>query len=153
MTTQINITSEAAAQPQATSIVYSRLLWVAPLAMLAATVANLGLYAAAGSLSSEVTAWPGASVGQIIGATIMYLLVGTAVFAGVSRLSARPARNYVIVATIGLVASLWLPISAGMGFGAPDMVAPGAATVITLCLMHLLSYAISVPMYIRLALD
>ena len=149
MTTQTNMTSET----QPTTIAYSRLLWVTPLTILIATIANLGLYAAAGALFPEVTAWTGASEGQIIGANIAYLFIGAIVFAAVTRFSSRPVRNYLIVATIGLVFSLVMPISAGMGFGPPNLPSADMATVITLSLMHLLSYVISVPMFIRMALD
>lgn len=149
MTAQATINQATGTQ----SIVYSRLLWVAPTAMLVSTIANLGFYAAAGSLFPEVTNWPGASVGQIIGSNMIYLLIGTVVFAIVARTSAHPIRNYLIVATIGLALSMFMPISVGLGFGPPDMTIPGIATVITLCLMHVLSYVISVPMFIRLALD
>lgn len=149
MTAQTNVSQEIATQ----GIAYSRLLWVAPAAMLVSTIANLGFYAAAGGLFPEVADWPGASAGQIIGANIVYLLIGAVVFAVVARASSRPMRNYIVVATVGLLASLFMPISAGMGFGPPEMAVPGAATVITLCLMHVLSYVISVPMFIRLAMD
>lgn len=149
MTAQTNISTNHIAPT--TSI--SRLLWVAPLAMVTATVANLGLYAAAGTLYPEVTAWAGASQAQVIGATIIYLLVGTAIFAAVSYRSQRPARNYWIVATVGLLLSLFMPITAGMGYGPPDVPSADLATVVTLSLMHVLSYVISVPMFIRLALD
>lgn len=146
MTTKI----EAVQKRQTSKTVLGKLAWVSPLAMLVATVANLGLYAAAGSLFPEVTAWSGAGVGQIVGANIVYLLIGTVLFALVARFSAKPARHYLILATVGLVLSLALPISAGFGYGAP---AAGVATVVTLSLMHVVSYAISVPLFIRLALD
>jgi hypothetical protein len=92
-------------------------------------------------------------VGQIIGATIVYLLIGTAVFALIARFSSRPARHYLIVATIALLLSLALPISAGFGDGASAAPVATVATVITLSLMHVVSYIISVTLFIRLALD
>ncbi len=150
MTTQTNISTN---QTGVSVAPISRLLWVAPLAMLASTVANLGLYAAAGNLYPEVTAWAGASQSQVIGANIVYLLIGTIIFAVVSRRSQRPARNYWIISTIGLMLSLFMPITAGMGYGAPNVPPAEIATVVTLSLMHVLSYAISVPLFIRLGLD
>ncbi len=149
MTAQATLTQTTETQ----SIAYSRLLWIAPAAMLVSTVANLGFYAAAGSLFPEVTDWTGASIGQIIGANMVYLLIGAVVFAIIGRTSAHPARNYIIAATVGLALSMFMPISVGMGYGPPEIATPGAVTVITLCLMHVLSYVISVPMFIRLALD
>lgn len=130
----------------------TRLLWVSPLAMAAASAANLALYLAAGILAPEVTAWAGAGIGQIIGATAVYLIIGAIVLAIINRVSSRPARHYIIAATVGLALSFWLPISAGLGFGAPGMAPPGLATVATLSLMHVVSYAISLPLYIRLAI-
>ena len=129
------------------------LIWVSPLAILTASVANLGLYALAGSLFPEVTAWAGAGVGQIVGATIVYLLIGTLVFAVVAKLSARPARNYLIVATVGLLLSLALPIGAVFGMGTPPGTPPAEGiTAVILSLMHVVTYAISVPLFIRLVL-
>jgi hypothetical protein len=133
-------------------IAYRRLLWVAPVTIVIATIANLGFYTAAGSLYPEVTTWQGASMPQIIGATTVYLLMGTLVFAVVARMSQRPVRNYLIVATVGLLLSMFMPISIGMGYAPPEIAVPSTATVITLCLMHVLSYVISVPMFVRLTL-
>jgi len=149
MATQTNISSN---QITVTTPI-TRLLWVASLAMVASTVANLGLYAAAGNLYPEVTAWAGASQAQVIGANIVYLLIGTVIFAVVSRRSQRPARIYWIASTIGLLLSLVMPITAGMGYGPPNVPPAEMATVVTLSLMHLLSYAISVPLFIRLGLE
>ena len=149
MTTKIELTRET----QSSRSQLSKLLWVSPLAMALATVANLGLYAAAGAVVPQVTAWSGAGIGQIIGANIAYLFMGTIVFAFIARFSPRPARHYWIVATIGLLLSLALPIGAGFGYGAPGAPPAGVATVITLSLMHVVSYAISVPLFIRQVLD
>lgn len=149
MTTQVNVATN---QPQ-NHMSLNRLLWITPLAITASTVANLGLYAAMGSLYPEVAAWTGASYAQIIGANFVYLIIGAVIFAVTSRRSARPVRNYWIVATIGLLISLVMPITAGMGFGPPNVPPAETMTVITLSLMHVLSYAISVPLFIRLGLE
>jgi hypothetical protein len=122
-------------------------------AIAAATGANLGLYALAGALAPQVTAWSGAGIGQIIGANSAYLFMGTIVFALVARFSAQPARHYWIVATVGLILSLGLPIAAGFGYAAPGAPPADVATVITLGLMHIVAYAISVPMFTRYALS
>lgn len=148
MTTRIELT-----QPDQTKrSPLRKLLWVTPLAMGLSAGANLVLYAAAGAIAPAVTAWPGASVGQVIGATIVYLLMGTIALALVARLASRPVRSYWIVATIGLLLSLVMPISAGLGYGAPGTPPAETATVVTLSLMHIITYAISVPMYTRLVL-
>lgn len=149
MTTKVELTQET--QSPRSSI--SKLLWVSPLAMAVTAVANLGLYAAAGAIFPQVAAWPGAGIGQIIGANIAYLFMGTIAFALIARFSPRPARHYWIVATISLLLSLGLPIGAGFGYGAPGAPPAGVATVVTLSLMHVVSYAISVPLFIRRVLD
>ena len=129
------------------------LLWVSPLAMLLASAANLALYAAVSRFFPAVSAWSGAGPGQIIGATIVYLFFGTLIFALVARFSSRPARHFLIIATVGLLLSLWLPASAALGFGPPGVPAPGVVTAVTLSLMHIISYMISVPLFIKLALN
>lgn len=149
MTTKIELAQET----HATRSPLRKLLWVSPLAMAAATVANLGLYAAAGTLFPQVAAWPGASAGQIIGANMAYLFMGTIVFALIARFSSRPARHYRLAATISLILSLGLPIAAGFGYAAPGVPPADVATVITLSLMHVILYAISVPLFLRQVLN
>jgi hypothetical protein len=130
-----------------------RLIWVTPLAILAATVANIGLYYAAGNLIPAVATWPASGPAQIAGANIVYLLNGAVILAASARLSSRPARHYLISASIGLLISLALPISAALGSGPPGTPPAGVATVITLSLMHIVSYAISVPLSIHYILE
>lgn len=149
MTTKIELTQER----QASRSSLSKLLWVSPLAMAITTIVNLGLYAAAGAIFPQVAAWPGAGIGQIVGANIAYLLVGAVTFALVVRFSPRPARHYWLLSTIGLLLSLALPIAAGFGYGAPGAPPADVATVVTLSLMHVVSYAISVPLFIRQVLS
>lgn len=140
-------------EKQVPASLYSRIIWTSLLTMLAATAANLGLYYAAGILFPEVTAWSGAGAGQIAAANGVYLLLGAVVFAATIRISPRPAHHYLILASIGLLLSLCLPISAGFGYGPPGTPPAGVAMIITLSLMHIISYAISVPMFINLTLD
>lgn len=127
-----------------------RLIWITPLTILTSGVANLALYAAAGRLVPAVTAWPGAGPAQIVGSTAVYLLIGALIFALLCRFSAQPARRYQRIAILGLLLSLALPIGAGFGYGAPGAPPAGPATVLTLSLMHVIAFAISVPMFIRL---
>ena len=136
-----------------TTRLYGKLIRTSSLAILAASVTNLGLYTAAGSFYPQVTSWSGAGPGQIIGANFVYLLVGTLIFALIARKSSNPVRHYLIAASIGLLLSLALPISAGFGFGALGASPAGLPTVVTLSLMHIVSFAISVPMFIRLVLE
>jgi hypothetical protein len=143
------VQNPAAEAPKGT---FKRLLWVAPVAMLTATAADLALYAAAGRFNPEITAWPGAGAAQIAGANFVYLFIGAALLAVTARLFSHPARVYAAAATLGLLLSLALPISASLGNGAPGIPVPGASTVLTLSLMHVVTFAISLPMFVYLAL-
>lgn len=129
------------------------LLWAAPLAMVAAIIANIVLYTVIGAIVPEVGTWPGAGVGQIIGATVAYLFFGAMALAVIAHFSSRPARHFLIVAIGGLILSMALPVSAGFGYGAPGAPPASVATVVTLALMHVVSFAISIPLFVRLALD
>ncbi len=136
----------------AQKVALSKLIWVTPLAIVATSIANLILYFAASRIFPTVGAWSGASSGQIIGATIVYLFIGAIVLAIISRVSSRPARHFRIVATIGLIVSMFLPLSAWFGYGAEGVPPADTATAITLSLMHVVAFAISVPMFTRLVL-
>lgn len=145
--------TESSLNTQTSETVRGRLLWASPLAMVTAIAANLGLYAVAGYLFPHVAAWTGTSPMHVIVATIVYLSLATLVFAVVRRFSPRPARHYLIVATVSLFFSLGPPISLGFGPGLPGVPPADPTIAITLGLMHVISYAISVPMFIRMALD
>lgn len=149
MTTQ----TETSQYGRISEVVRGRLLLVSPLAMSTSIAANLGLYAIVGYLFPHLTTWPGTSPTHIIVATIIYLLLATLVFAAVKRFSPRPSRHYLIVATISLLFSMVPPIMLGFGSGLPGVPPADAIIATTLGLMHVMSYAISVPMFIRLALD
>ena len=131
----------------------SRLILASLLAMSTATAVNLGLYAFVSYLFPNVAAWSGTSPTHILIATIVYLTLATLVFAVVRRLSSRPARHYLVVSSISLLLSLGQPIMLGFGPGLPGVPAADPTIAITLGLMHVISYAISVPMFIRIALD
>lgn len=149
MSTNIQIMQS---ERQSARNVMRRLLWVTPLAMVVATVANLALYFVAGAIFPAVTAWPGAGPGQIAGANVVYLLMGAGALLVVARISSQPARYYAWVAGVGLLLSLALPIGAGFGYGAPGAPPAEMATVVTLSLMHIISAVITVPLFVRHAL-
>ncbi len=131
----------------------SRLILASLLSMATAIAINLGLYAFVSYLFPYVAAWPGTSLMHIVIATVVYLTLATLVFAVVRRRSSRPARRYLIVATISLLLSLGQPIMLGFGPGLPGVPPADPIIAITLGLMHVISYAISVPLFIRMALD
>ncbi len=145
--------TEYSLEKKVSGTVRGRLIWASLLAMSTAIAANLGLYAVAGYIFPHVAAWTGTSPTHVIVATIVYLLVATLVFAAVRRLSSRPARHYQIIAAVSLLFSMGPPISLGFGPGLPGVPPADAIIGVTLGLMHVISYAISVPMFVRMALD
>ncbi|MGH2520867.1 MAG: hypothetical protein ACRDH2_00050 [Anaerolineales bacterium] len=134
-------------------IALNRLLWVAPLAIIASVTANLVLFFVADALFG--VAWePMFSVAPVTGASVAYLLIATFVFAAVGRFAKRPIWLYQRIALAALVLSFFTPVSALLGMAAP----PGAAaspapldTFVVMILMHIVAYAISTPMFTRLA--
>lgn len=149
MTTQ----TQPSLNTQTSGILHGRLILASLLAMSTAAAVNLGLYAVTGYIFPHVAAWAGTSPTHIVVATIVYLLLATIVFAAVRRFSSRPAHRYLIISTVSLLFSMGPPISLGFGPGLPGVAPADAVIGITLGLMHIISYAISVPIFIRMALD
>ena len=129
---------------------FKRLAWVLPVTVLAASIADVALYEVAGVLDRDVTGWLGAGPAQILGANAAYLSMGAALLPVLVKLTRDPARWFTVLATVGVLLSLMLPVSAGLGDGSEAVPAAGLSTVITLATMHLVSYAIGVPMLLRL---
>jgi len=134
------------------SVALSRLLWAAPSAMALAVVANVVLYTIADALFG--VAWePLYNLFSVIASTIAYLLVAALVFAGVVRFAKRPLWLYRRIAVVALLLSFLAPISALLGMAAPPGSGVGAApldTFLTMLVMHIVAYAISVPLFTRL---
>lgn len=129
-----------------------RLTWLLPATLLSVSVADIALYEVAGVLDPDVTGWAGAGAAQIVGANAAYLFVAAAALLVLVKLTRAPARWFALLATVGVVASLALPVAAGLGEGTVAVPAPGLTTVIALSAMHLLSYAIAVPLFLRFGL-
>jgi len=127
-----------------------KFLWVAPLTLVAAIIANEVLYAIVVALIPSVGQWAGAGPVQIIFSTLAYLILGSIGFALVVRFSSRPVRTYRIVATLALILSLALPISVGAGFVQPGQPVPDTPTVIMLMVMHVVAYVITLTLFTRL---
>jgi hypothetical protein len=145
-------TTIASVQTQSPQPVLARLLWVAPLTIAASAVANLAVYYAGSAIIPEIGAWPGTGPLSIVIATAVYLLLGSIILALIAWRSSRPARHFLIVAVAGLVLSLPSPIFAGLGYGPPGVPSASLAVVLCLELMHIVAFAISVPLFLRLAL-
>ena len=136
---------------QGERVVLRRLLWVAPLAIAAASVANLIVFWTAVALFPSVGQFPMLGTLPIIASTAAYLLVAAAVFVVVGKLSSRPVTHYRIIAVVALLLSFGAPLSAGAGF-MPGASADGA-TVVTLLVMHVVAAAITVPLFTTLAVE
>ncbi len=127
-----------------------RFLWVAPLTYVVAVIANEIVYAIAAALVPGFSQWPMAGPAQIVSSTLIYLILGSIAFVLVVRFSSRPIRTYWMVATIALILSLTLPLSVGVGMAPPGVPIPNTATVVTLAVMHVVAYAITVSLFTRL---
>lgn len=147
--TTTNLTSPDLSQEKAN--LSWKLVGFALLAMLVAGAANVGLYFAAGQFFPEVTSWAGAGVAQIMGANNAYITLAAIVFAVVSRKSANPTRTFLWVAVLSLLLSFGMPIAAGFGYAAGGAPAAGLATVVTLCLMHVMSFLVTVALFSRIS--
>jgi hypothetical protein len=121
--------------------------------MALAVVANVLLYALADAVFG--VAWePQFNLFSVIGSTFAYLLVASVAFAGVVRLSKRPAWLYRRFAVVALSLSLLLPISALLGMSGPPgsgVTAAPIETFLTMIVMHIVACAISVPLFTRLS--
>jgi hypothetical protein len=137
----------------AEAVSLSRLLWVAPAAISLAAAANAAIYLAADALFG--VAWePAFNLVTVIVGTFAFLLAATLVSAGVVRFARRPLWLFRRVALVALLLSFLQPVAALLGVA--SMPGSGAAaapldTFLTMEVMHLAAYAISVPLLTRLA--
>jgi hypothetical protein len=138
----------ASAQPQTERVAFSRLLWVGPLAIVAAAVANMVIQRiAAAALQPDpgfgpLTPMPPIlfSVIGVLGAVIVYALIG--------RFSRRPIALFRRVALIVLIVSI---IPDLLLFAFPSMPGTTIATIAVLILMHIVAWAIAVGLLTRFA--
>jgi hypothetical protein len=81
---------------------------------------------------------------DVIVSTVGAVIAAGIVFAIVARLARNPARTFVIVAAVALVASLAAPLSVGLA-DPPEYPGTDAAATGTLIAMHFITAAICVP--------
>jgi hypothetical protein len=127
---------------------YGRLLWVGPLAIVTAVLANALVRTLAVAIVPETASFPPLAFGQFIFLTVAGVLGAVIAFAVVGLVSKRPARTFTIVAIVALALS-WLP-DIGLLIARPF---PGisAYSVGVLMLMHVVAAVISVGLLTRLA--
>ncbi len=116
------------------------LAWVGPLTILTCIAANIIIRTLAVAFFGVSATFAPLQPPTIIASTIVYLLLAIAALLLVSRISARPARTYRILAVICLLISLLFPLAALTGaFPTPGMNGHIFGAMIA---MHLLSAAI-----------
>lgn len=119
-----------------------KLVWVGPLAIVCAIIANLVVRTVVIAFFGVSSTFQYFQAPYIIGSTIIYLLLAILVFALVSRFARRPVRFYRILALVALLVSLLFPVMALNG-ASP---APGMNVHIfwSMIVMHIASAAIVV---------
>ncbi len=129
-------------------IAVNRLLWVGPLTILAATVANIIIQQLAVAVLNPDPAFLPLTVVPPIIFTVVGVVGAVIVYAMIGRFSQQPVRLFRRVALVALVVS-FIPdiLMLVTGFN------PGttAANVAVLILMHIVAWAITVGMLTRLA--
>jgi hypothetical protein len=128
-------------------VAFKRLLWAAPLAAIAAAVANAGVYFVASVLGAMPQDFVIQGSGPITLAPVVFSsLIGAAgaamVFTAIALLSRRPIRTFRIVAAVVLVLSFATPLTIP---GSPPLM------ILTLELMHVVAAVIITSMLTTLA--
>ncbi len=129
-------------------VVFNRLLWVGPLAIIAATLANVVLQQIAVAVLNPDPGFIPLTFAAPIVFTVVGVLGAVIVYAIIGRFSRQPVHLFRRVALVALVVS-FIPdiLMLITGFN------PGttAANVAVLALMHVVAWAIAVGMLTRLA--
>lgn len=137
---------------QAEQVDFRSLLWVGPLAVVAAAVANIIVREIAVALGAvpadyELLKWPG-----VVGSTVLQAGLGVVVFAIIARFARRPIRLFRVVAAVALVLSFAFPLLAGSGaMQVPGATTPNGSTVATMLVMHIVAALVSVGLVTTLA--
>jgi pheromone shutdown protein TraB len=126
-----------------------RLWWAGPVTAVAAAIAavivrEIGVLVSAVPPDLMLLQEPSVAI-----STIVFVLVGTLVFAGIIRFARRPVHTFRVVAAWALVLSLFSPITAGLGWS--PFVTIGPATVAATMLMHVAAGLVTIPLLPALA--
>ncbi len=134
-------------QPERVSL--KRLLWVGPLAIVAALAANFIVRAIALAVLDIPADFMPLQTTAFIPFTVVGLLGAIIVFAIIGRVARRPVRTFIIVAAVVLVLS-FLPDIGLLASGAPGATLPG---ILVLMLLHVVAAVIVVALLVRLAVE
>ena len=129
-----------------------RLLWVGPLTAVVAAIANIvvrEIGVVLGAIPSDlmILQEPG-----VAGSTIIQVLLGVLVFAGIAKFARRPIRTFRIVAIAALVLSLLNPIMVLTG-AFPIGVSISIATMLAMMVMHIVAAVITIWMLTNLTVE
>ena len=126
-----------------------KLLWVGPLAIVVAAIANLAIRAIATTFFGVSDGFTNFQPSYVIGSTMVYLLLAFLVFGLVARAAQHPVQTYRILALVALGISFLAPVLALTGlFPAPGMNLHIFGTMIA---MHTLTAIITVSLLTTLA--
>lgn len=119
-----------------------KLVWVGPLTIIVAVIANLMIRTIAVTFFGIPETFQYLQASYVIGSTIVFLLIALLAFVGVSHFARRPIRFYRILVLITLCVSLLSPVMALVGlFPAPGM---SLSIFWTMIVMHIVSAVIVV---------
>jgi len=146
------MTSVTATQSQAPAqrVRISRLLWVGPLAIVAAVIANLIIRTIAVSLLGISAEFPPLGFGPPVMFTVIGVLGATIVLAIVARFSKRPIALFRTIALVVLVISLIPDVLLYTSNGMPGT---SLGAVLALMVMHAVAYAITVTLFSRMTAE
>lgn len=123
-------------------IALRKLIWVAPLIIVCAAIANLIIRTIAVSIFAVPETFQYLQAPSIIGSTIVFVLAALLVFVLVNRFARRPIHTYRVLAFVVLCISFLGPVMALVGlFPAPGMT---ISIFWTMIVMHLVSAIIIV---------
>src|SRR5579859_4817085 len=119
-----------------------KLVWVAPLVIIATIIANLIVRTISVTFLGVPETFQYLQVTTVVGSTVIYLLMALLAFVLVSRFAQRPIQFYLRLAFVFLCVSLLSPIMALLGLlSIPYMSLPIFWTMI---MMHIISAIIAV---------
>ncbi|HEY7418598.1 MAG TPA: DUF6069 family protein [Ktedonobacteraceae bacterium] len=128
-----------------------KLIWVGPLTIVLTAIVNLIIRTIAVSIFGVSATFQYLQASQVIGGTIVFLLMALLAFVLVNRFARRPIRFYRLLALVALCISLLSPVMALVGlFPAPGM---SLSIFWTMIVMHLVSTVIVVGLLTTLACE
>lgn len=131
------------------NIALRKLVWVGPLTIISAVIANLIIRTIAVAFFGVPGTFQYFQAAYIITSTIIYLLLALIAFVLVSRFARRPIRFYRVLAFVALLISFLIPVMALSG----SLPIPGMSETIfwTMIVMHIVSAIIAVALLTTLS--